>query len=414
MRLILDIALTHLVHRKRQTLVSVLGVAMGVGFFIAMAAMMQGFQRYFVAKTIDVSPHIVMKDEFRTPPPQPVEQLFTEGAVRLLNVRPRDERRGIKNGMAVIDAIARQPGVMAAPTLAGQIFLRYGTKDVSATLYGIEPEQERRVTYLEQDLIAGSLNGLRTTANGIILGSGLAEKIGASLGDTLSVISPAGVILKMKVVGVFRSGVTAKDNYEAFALLKKAQILQDRANVINQIRIRLRDINEAAALARSLETRYDYRTESWEETNKNVLGIFVIQNGIMYSTVSAILIVAAFGIFNIITTVIHEKERDIAILKSIGFDEGAIRGIFLFEGVVVGVIGTLIGWALGYGLTELLASVRFNVEGFVKTEGFVLYYTFRHYLIAGAFAMIAALTASYLPARKAAAVNPVDIIRGGA
>lgn len=414
MRLILDIAVTHLVHRKRQTLVSVLGVAMGVGFFIAMAAMMQGFQRYFVAKTIDVSPHIIIKDEYRTPPPQPVEQYYRAGAIRLLNVQPRDERRGIKNGMAVVDAIARQPDVAVAPTLAGQIFLRYGTKDVSATLYGIEPEKERRVTYLEQDLIAGSLNGLYTTANGIILGSGLADKVGAALGDTLSIISPAGVILKMKVVGVFRSGVTAKDNYESFALLKKAQILQDRANVVNQIRIRLRDIDQAAALARSLETRYGYRTESWEETNKNVLGIFVIQNGIMYSTVSAILIVAAFGIFNIITTVIHEKERDIAILKSIGFEEGAIRGIFLLEGAVVGVVGTLIGWALGYGLTELLASVRFNVEGFVKTEGFVLYYSFRHYLIAGLFAMIASLVASYLPARKAAAVNPVDIIRGGA
>jgi len=367
-----------------------------------------------VAKTIDVSPHIIIKDEYRTPPPQPVEQYYRAGAIRLLNVQPRDERRGIKNGMAVVDAIARQPDVAVAPTLAGQIFLRYGTKDVSATLYGIEPEKERRVTYLEQDLVAGSLNGLYTTANGIILGSGLADKVGAATGDTLSIISPAGVILKMKVVGVFRSGVTAKDNYESFALLKKAQILQDRANVVNQIRIRLRDINQAAALARSLETRYGYRTESWEETNKNVLGIFVIQNGIMYSTVSAILIVAAFGIFNIITTVIHEKERDIAILKSIGFEEGAIRGIFLLEGAVVGVVGTLIGWALGYGLTELLASVRFNVEGFVKTEGFVLYYSFRHYLIAGLFAMIASLVASYLPARKAAAVNPVDIIRGGA
>ena len=134
----------------------------------------------------------------------------------------------------------------------------------------------------------------------------------------------------------------------------------------------------------------------------------------LIATTAAVgLIVAAFGIFNIITTVIHEKERDIAILKSIGFDEAAIRGIFLFEGVVVGVIGTLIGWALGYGLTELLASVRFSVEGFVKSEGFVLYYTFKHYLIAGSFAMVAALAASYLPARKAAAVNPVDIIRGG-
>ncbi len=99
MRLTLDIALTHLLHRKRQSVVSVLGIAMGVGFFIAMAALMQGFQRYFVAKTIDVSPHVIMKDEYRVPPRQPVEALYEGGAVRLLNIQPLDERRGIKNGM---------------------------------------------------------------------------------------------------------------------------------------------------------------------------------------------------------------------------------------------------------------------------------------------------------------------------
>lgn len=414
MHLILDIARTHLTHRKRQTTVSVLGIAMGVGFFIAMAAMMQGFQRYFVAKTIDVSPHIIMKDEYRIPPVQPVESRYPGGAVRLSNVQPREERRGIKNGMALAETIGRQPGVVVAPTLTGQIFLRYGSKDVSTTLYGIDPPRERRVTYLERDLIQGSLSGLHTTANGIILGSGLADKLGAHVGDTLSAISPAGVILKVKVVGIFNSGITAKDNYESFALLKKAQILQDRSNVVNQIRLRLQDVNAAQALAVALEARYGYRTESWEETNKNVLGIFVIQNGIIYSTVSAILIVAAFGIFNIITTVIHEKTRDIAILKSMGFEEGAIRGIFLLEGLIVGVVGTLLGWALGYGLTELLASIRFTIEGFVKTEGFVLYYTFKHYALAAAFAITSALVASYLPARKAAAVKPVDIIRGGA
>lgn len=414
MRLTLDIALTHLLHRKRQSVVSVLGISMGVGFFIAMAALMQGFQRYFVAKTIDVSPHVIIKDEHRVPPRQPVEVLYEGGAVRLLNVQPLEERRGIKNGMAAAAAIGAQPGVAAAPTLVGQVFLRFGSKDVSTTLYGIDPHRERRVTQIERDLVRGRLDGLLTAPNGLILGQGLAAKLGVGLGDTVSAISPAGVILKMKVVGVFRSGITAKDNFESFALLKKAQILHDRPNVVNEIRLRLADIAQAAPLAASLEARYGYRTESWEETNKNILGIFVIQNGIMYSTVSAILIVAAFGIFNIITTVIHEKERDIAILKSMGFAEGAIRNIFVLEGLVVGIVGTLIGWVLGFGLTELLGAIRFRVEGFVTSEGFVLYYTFKHYLVAGAFAMPSAVFAAWLPARKAAAVNPVEIIRGAA
>ena len=410
----LDIALTHLRNRKRQTLVSLLGVAMGVGFFIAMAALMQGFHVYFISKVIDVWPHVTIKDEYRSAPPQPLQRLFGDGVVALYGLKPREELRGIKDANTVLAELNRRTDLAAAPTLRGQVFLRYGSKDVSATLVGIEPQHERRVSHLENDLIAGSLNALHTAANGIILGDGVAKKVGAELNDTLSVISPAGVILKMKVVGIFRTGITPIDNFESYALLKKAQILQDRPNVINQIRLRLNDVNQARPIASSVEARLGYRTESWEETYENILGIFVIQNGIMYSTVSAILIVAAFGIFNIISTVVHEKTRDIGILKSIGFEERDIRHIFLIEGLLVGLVGTLLGWALGYSLTRLLGTIRFHIEGFVTAEGFILHYTIVHYLIAGGFALLSATFAAWLPARKAARLNPVDIIRGAA
>ncbi len=414
MTLSFDIALTHLRSRKRQTLVSVLGVAMGVGFFIAMAAMMQGFQHYFIAKVIDVWPHIVVKDEYRSAPLQPAQRLFSGGAVALYGLKPLEELRGIKDAKTIVAELDGRPGMAAAPTLRGQVFLRYGGKDVSATLVGIEPQHERRVSHLESDLISGRLNALYSTANGIILGEGVAKKAGVGMHDTLSVISPAGVILKMKVVGVFRTGITPIDNFESYALLKKAQILQNRPNVINQIRIRLQDVNQAGATARGIEARLGYRTEAWEETYENVLGIFVIQNGIMYSTVSAILIVAAFGIFNIISTVVHEKTRDIAILKSVGFEEADIRTIFLLEGLVVGLVGTLLGWLLGYSLTRLLGTIRFHIEGFVTAQGFFLYYSYMHYLIASSFAVLSAMFAAWLPARKAARLNPVDIIRGAA
>ncbi len=414
MPLTLAIALTHLRNRKRQTLVSVLGVAMGVGFFIAMAAMMQGFHVYFINKVIDVWPHVTIKDEYRAAPLQPVQRLFDAGVVTLYGLKPRDELRGIKDAETVLDGLNRRADLSAAPTLRGQVFLRYGSKDVSATLVGIEPEHERRVSQLEKDLIAGHLNALYSAANGIILGDGVAKKVGAELNDTLSVISPAGVMLKMKVVGIFRTGITPIDNFESYALLKKAQILQNRPNVINQIRIRLRDVSQARSVASSIEARLGYRTESWEETYENILGIFVIQNAIMYSTVGAILIVAAFGIFNIISTVIHEKTRDIGILKSIGFEERDIRRIFLIEGLLVGLVGTLLGWMLGYGLTRLLGTIRFHIEGFVTAQGFLLSYSITHYLIAGSFAMLSATFAAWLPARKAARLNPVDIIRGAA
>ena len=121
-----------------------------------------------------------------------------------------------------------------------------------------------------------------------------------------------------------------------------------------------------------------------------------------------------FGIFNIISTVVHEKTRDIGILKSIGFEERDIRRIFLIEGLLVGLVGTLLGWALGYGLTRLLGAIRIHNEGFITAEGFILHYTIIHYLIAGSFALLSATFAAWLPARKAAHLNPVDIIRGAA
>jgi lipoprotein-releasing system permease protein len=412
MPLELSIALSHLTRRGRQTAISVLGVMLGVGFFIGIASMMQGFQNYFVEKVIDVQPHIVMKDEFRVPAPQPVLRDHPDAAVELTGLKPRDEVRGIRGARAVL-ALARQlPGVRVAPTFSGQALLRYGAKDVSVTVNGIEPASERRVTNLEPDMTLGTLDDLYTTSNGIILGVGVAEKAGAAVGDTLTVVSPQNVVLKMKVVGIFSSGLTTMDNFETYMLLKKAQILHNRPNVINRIRFRLDDIERADTVARSLESRFGYRTESWKEASRNVLGIFVIQNGIMYSTVSAILIVACFGIFNVISTVIYEKARDIAILKSMGFAEGDILRVFVIEGLIAGVVGSVLGWALGYAIVEFLASLRFSIEGFVRGEGFFLYRTVWHYAIGAAVATASATFAAWLPARRAARLNPVDIVRG--
>ncbi len=410
----LHIAVQHLVHRKRQTLTSLLGVALGVAFFIGIASMMQGFQRDFVNRVINVSPHITIKDEFRTPPPQPVETVHADATVALRGIKPKDEVRGIRGARAIIDSLEEMPGVRVAPTLSGQILLRFGSKDVSANVTGIVPEKERRVTKLEEDLVEGSLDDLYTAANGIIIGEGIAQKAGIGMDDLVSVVSPEGVVMKMTVVGIFASGVTQMDNFDTYALLKKAQVLQDRPNIINRVRIRLDDVEQAAPLAKALEARFGYRAESWQEQSKNVLGIFVIQNAIMYSTVGAILIVACFGIFNVISTVVFEKTRDIGILKSMGFREGDIRRIFIYQGLMVGFVGMLIGWTLGFALVEFMGSIKFTMEGFIRSQGFILYKTPRHYAISGAMALTASTLAAWLPARRASRLNPVDIVRGAA
>ena len=245
MNLIAEIASTHLRGRLRQTFVVVVGVATGVGFSIAMASLMEGSQRDFIERLVDATPHVMVKDEYRYPPPQPAARRFTNGAVSIQGLRPKEELRGIRNARARLAEIDRMPSLRAAPVLRGEVVMRYGGKDVGAALLGIEPARQRHVSQLEKDLVSGTLDDLHRTANGVILGAGLAEKLGIGMGDSLSVTSPAGVLLRMKVAGLFRSGVVSVDDGYAYALLKKAQVLQDRPNVINTFEIRLKDATKA-------------------------------------------------------------------------------------------------------------------------------------------------------------------------
>ncbi|MBM3490089.1 MAG: ABC transporter permease [Alphaproteobacteria bacterium] len=410
MGLLARIALAHLRGRVRQSLVSVLGVATGVGFFIAVAALMEGSQRDFIATLVDAIPHITIRDEFRNPAPQPIRAANPDAAVQLDGLKPKDELRGIRNARARLAALDSISGLVAAPSLRGQVVLRYGGKDMGVSLIGIEPARERRVSQLEADLVQGRLEDLHTAANAIIVGTVLAEKLGARVGDTLLASSAAGIRLRVKVVGLFRTGVMGVDRGQAYALLKKVQVLQERPNVINEIRVKVGDVYQAAVIARDLEARLGYRAESWDEANEGFLDALRIRNIILYSVVGAILLVASFGIFNIISTVTYEKARDIAILKALGFAERDIRWIFTAEGLVVGAIGAALGWGLGYLLCRVLSQVEITLQS--ETRTLPLYEAPAFYALALGFALASAGFAAYLPARRAARLNPVDIVRG--
>src|SRR5690606_5563933 len=139
------------------------------------------------------------------------------------------------------------------PSLRGQVLLHYGGKDLAATLVGIIPSQEVHISNIEKDMAEGALSELQTNRNGIILGAGLAKNLGARLGSKISVVSPEGVGLIMKVEGIVRTGITDVDYSQSYALLEKSQILQKRDNRINLIKIRMGDINKAGDLATQLE-----------------------------------------------------------------------------------------------------------------------------------------------------------------
>jgi lipoprotein-releasing system permease protein len=409
MRLVLDIAWTHVRSRLRQTLVGLLGVAMGVGFSIMMAALMEGSQRDFVSELVDSLPHITVSDERREPPRQPAEDLFE--AVAYSGLSTPAIRPGIKNPYAIMAALEGWLEGAVAPSVQTRGVIRYAGRDTAANITGIDPRREVHVSKLASQIRGGTLDALYKSSNAIILGDRLATKIGARVGNTVSVTSGTGRVISCTVVALVRSGVAMNDEVQAYTLLKTAQILAGQTGLVNALRIRVADVMQAADVAQRIEAQTRYKSVSWQEANEDLLSAFQIRNFIMFTVVGAILLVASFGTYNIISTITHEKTRDIAIMKSLGLTESTVRRIFLLEALMIGFAGTLVGWVLGYVLCQMLGTIEFR-SPFMDTTTLPLYYTPTHYLLAALVALGASAIAGYLPARKAARVHPVEIIRG--
>ncbi|WP_067738297.1 ABC transporter permease [Novosphingobium naphthalenivorans] len=407
---LVGIALRHLSRRRRQTAVAVSGVAVGVGFFLAVSALMVGSQNDFIKQLIDAAPHIIISDELRSPSPQPGTRVFGNGAVDLHGYKVRTEVRGIKDWQAVLAAANAVPGAIASPSLTGGVTLRLGGHDEAISIVGVEPEIETRISTIEDQLLTGRLRDLETTQGGIIIGEDLARRLGVRVGDIVAATSATSSGRSMRVVGLFKKGQTQLSAGVGYVLLREAQSLLGRPFIINRIGVRLADPYAAETVAKRLETRFGYKAESWQERSADFLSLLITRNVIMYSVVSAILLVASFGIYTVVSNSVSDKQRDIAIMRSIGFSEGDLQFIFVVEGLILALIGVLFGWLLGYGLMAILGSLEFPIRGDI--EHIPLDRSPRQYAIAAAASFFAGAIAAWLPSRKASRVDPVDILRG--
>jgi lipoprotein-releasing system permease protein len=407
--LILDIALTHVRARVRQTGFAIAGVATGVGFSIMMASLMQGSQDDFTQRLINTLPHITVTDERRTPPRQPAEVMFK--ATEIHGLTPEARRPGIKNPLAIMATLeAWVPGGVA-PSAKVQAIIRYANHDVATSVIGIDPRRESQVSELPKQMRGATLNALYRATNAIVIGDRLSEKIGARIGANITLQTSQGARISAQVVGFFHTGVRQIDDGTAYVLTKTGQILAQQTGLINELRLRLADPMNSRAVAARIETDTGYKSVSWQEAYEDLLSTFIIRNIIMFAVVGAILLVASFGTYNIISTITHEKARDIAIMKSLGFREFTVRMIFVTEALIIGLIGALAGFALGYLLCVGLGAVPIS-NPFLDSNYLPLAYTYVHYLLAGAVALVSSVAAGYQPARKAARGNPVEIIRG--
>lgn len=410
--LLLHIAAKHLLVRRRQTAVAVSGVAVGVGFFLAVSAMMIGSQADFVKTLIDAAPHIVISDELRSPPPQPgVSALGPGAAVELRGYKVRNEVRGIKDWQQILREVDAIPGAIGSPSLSGAVTLRLGGRDEAMAVIGIDPTIEARVSTISDKLRTGRLIDLERVQGGAIIGEEQARRLGLGMGDIVAATSARGGTRSLRIVGLFKKGQQLGSN-SGYMLLREAQALLGRPFVINRIGVKLADPYTAEAVAQQLEARHAYKAESWQERSADFLGLLLTRNVIMYSVVSAILLVASFGIYTAVSTSVADKRRDIAILRSMGFSESDLQLIFVIEGMTLAVAGVVAGWVLGFGLMQILGSLAFPIQG--ETMRLPLDRGTRQYAIAAAASLFAGTIAAWLPARKAARVDPVDILRGAA
>lgn len=392
---------------------SLLGIIIGVAFFLAISALMQGSQNDFIARLIDNSPHITIYDEFREAEKQPVEEKFHDTVIELRSLKPQTETRGIRGYRQIVEHLNSLEGVKASASLTGQAIFSFAGRDVNISLNGMVPQDMQDITTIDDNMVEGSLEALIANRNGIVVGAELMRRQSLSLGDNITLAASSGQVKTYKIVGAFRTGRADYDESQAFLDIKRVQALMDRSNRANAIIVKMGRPERARDVASLIESRIRYKSVSWQESSEDLMSTLAIRNMIMYSVVSAVLVVAAFGIYNIISTIVMEKHRDIAILKSMGYRSRDIKFIFLVQGVLLGACGVLLGLPAGCLLMYGLMQITFNPPGVTEPIHMPIDWGVEQFLIAGAFAFFAALFASYLPARKAADVLPIDILRGG-
>jgi lipoprotein-releasing system permease protein len=293
------------------------------------------------------------------------------------------------------------------------VFFNEGSVAITGMVQGIDALAEARLFHFNDYIIAGNGTDISKVPNSIILGKGLADKLLADIGDVVQLTTAQGELFPLKVVGYFQTGMQDFDKTQSYASINTVQkLLGKTANYITDIQLKLTDIKMAPAVAKEYAALFDADAEDIQTANAQFETGSSIRTLISYAVGITLLIVAGFGIYNILNMMIYEKMDSIAILKATGFSGSDVKKIFLVIAISIGFFGGLAGLLFGFGLSYVIDQVPFVTASLPTIKTYPINYNPVFYLIGSSFSLITTYLAGYFPSRKASKVDPVIIIRG--
>lgn len=415
-RLIIEIAKSLLLARWRQSLVAAVGVTFGITMFIGLLGFMTGLNDLLDGLIINRTAHVRLFNDIKPNELQPVNisPEFKEGYNFVQSVKSVGDRERIYNSGAILQALRNDERVVGiAPKIAAQVFFNEGSIDITGVVNGIDVRAESKLFHFDDYIIEGSSTDIAIVSNSIILGKGLAEKLLAHIGDVIQLTTVRQERFPLKVVGIFQSGIQEFDKVQSYASISTVQkILGEPNNYITDIQIKIKNIDEAPAMARAYAQLFQTEAEDIQTANSQFETGSFVRSLISYAVGITLLIVAGFGIYNILNMMIYEKMDSIAILKATGFSGADVNHIFMVIALSIGFFGGALGLVFGFLLSVIIDQIPFNTAALPTITTYPVNYSPVFYIIGATFSVITTYLAGWAPANKASKVDPVIIIRG--
>lgn len=408
----LFLALQHILSRKKQSFVTLMGIFIGTVAYIVISSFFQASQNSMITSMVSGDPHIRIQAREREIQKDEVQNILFPGDNHVSWKRTPSGSRAsaaIENPQGWFDKLAHHPEVLASTPVYNAPALVVSNKTTySVNVIGMRPSEQVKVTNIESNMIAGSLLDLEKGTGRIVIGKDLAGLTAKQIGDNILFLSPLGIKTPFKIVGIFSTGSRFSDRGTAYAVIEDAQKLARAAGRISQISVKVKDFQRAAEISDEWKQTSSDKVQSWDQINENLLSLFRSQDITRYTVTGVIMLVAGFGIYNILNMVVIQKRREIAILRSMGFEYKDIIQLFLLQGVVLGAVGGFVGCLVGYLIGLAVGDVSM---GGPRSMVFHLEFDFLTYSKALIISNSVAVAASFFPASAAAKMTPIEIIR---